>query len=673
MNYGDGYMLIDLSTKEIRNVEYDYLYSSFEILKKVFKYCIYHTNLDKHGTSLLIRTDDTNKLTISCVNSGAGIHHFKKLLERDRDYVLPFKTFVISDNIKEDHYVFTKISTILLVPYFYEQIQDNLLYIFPFTRVKHVVADETRNIYIYTLDELFCNIMFKIINLFPIVDEISNFLEKIGFDIEYTDVVDYTKQNLCTDLNLKKLVDNKYILKSLTRINIDNTDSYYEIIMNVLMNFTQDKTLIDKDLFEHSNLKLNENIKDNIILHQNNGKLFIKEQQSGSCSWFSLYWPLVFYNIYNDNIPEYYSFIQRINDFFYKKLQQIFTVESFKMNIDNVVMMKILYQKFFDLNLIHGKKIFDNDDLIYGVPIKIKYTDDYQKVKVDMPLLKYITDLQNNTENECGYCYNDILTYFFNIFIKICTKPNVFHIFAYELYLYGLFIKKELFIKNDINQFDTIILAGKEYTENNELFQEYVNHDNLKEYDEHEKNIKEIRYNILCLNNLIDNGNNEIMINFRVLQECKHIIYYYNKRYPDKKQKPDKNYILNFCNFVSKLMIFIDIYNGIYKLCLYYSNIIKKLIYFLNKSTTCTIDVIDHILPKNSLSDIFIDINYRKITKYDNLLFPVKPIYGMEKINTYTRSYDDYNNLLIFLYKNPNYIYQSFNKEKYIIDDCHFI
>lgn len=65
--------------------------------------------------------------------------------------------------------------------------------------------------------------------------------------------------------------------------------SYYEIIINIFSKFKVKEYKFGTKFNTDDTINLNENIKNNVILHNIDGTLYIKPQQSGSCAWFSLY------------------------------------------------------------------------------------------------------------------------------------------------------------------------------------------------------------------------------------------------------------------------------------------------------------------------------------------------------------------------------------------------
>lgn len=630
---------------------------SYEIenFDKIFKYCIVHTAFNNHATSLLFRIEG-NKLIVGCVNSGQGIEKYPDLFyDSDKKYCLPFKNYILSENIDEYS------EKIIIWNIFYIQML--------FYSIMNIRYD-----YDFSIIEKYNN------NIKKYISGVKTILNKL--ELTFNDVGFIMLNKDCINI-LDYPVDDFYENESYDRSNMLN---YYEIIMNIFKKLPVHKYNFSTKFSDYKRINLNQNIKDNIILHNINGELYIKPQQSGSCSWFSLYWPLLFYHIYSNNEDEYYSLIQDIYNFYYNKAQKIFAYENFKYEDKNLILMKIICNKLLDLNLLKDKNILkDNIDFLYNYDIsfhknsliKIEEIVDRKENKYLKPnIIKIKTDL-----DIIERIFNNIILFLNTELINddLSKSINEFYILFYQLYEYSIKESKSLFQINDSI---------------NDILEQ------LPDKDTYKYHINKLKQ----LNDLIYLGSNYTYYeNFRYISECKHIIYFYNSIKPILI---DKNYILNFCIFINKAVLFIEVYD--FFLNFSDSDTLNFLLTKLNKSTTCENFTTDNIKKKNrKIFNIFnmMDNDFHRFNRkrnensfYYNKFYPISTFNikdfkfkeelkqnnreEYKKLNTslyksrlqnYERTYGDYENLLIFLFNHPKYIFQSFNNENYIIDNCNFV
>ena len=124
-----------------------------------------------------------------------------------------------------------------------------------------------------------------------------------------------------------------------------------------------------------------------IILYNQNDNLYIYDQESASCSWYSIYFSILLYFVIYDN-KKYIPFINGINNHFFEYLKKIYTNENFKIEFkekkemykDNYYnyMLK-LCSKLIDINLFDRKILYDQQDIIYNTDIDFNFnliTDD---------------------------------------------------------------------------------------------------------------------------------------------------------------------------------------------------------------------------------------------------------------------------------------------------------
>jgi hypothetical protein len=598
-----------------------YIILDFE---KIFKYCIFQTVFNNHAISLLFRIEG-NQLIVGCVNSGQGIEKFPELYyNKSNEYCLPFINYILLNNIDnlEDKKI---IYSILCIPILFSLIGQIQLYI-----------EDTRRHNYYKL-KLF---IIKYIDYVKILlDSLCLTFADIGFNLEDSNTHINILDNYTTEFS--KWDTSKML-------------SYYEIIINIFSKFEVKKYKFGTKFNTDATINLNENIKNNVILHNIDGTLYIKPQQSGSCSWFSLYWCLLFYNIYNDNEEQYNKLIQDIYDFYYKKIQEIFIYDNFNKEDENLILMKIICNKFLDLNLLENKNILkDKIDFIYDNEIFIHSKNIKDNIK-NNKILKEITNIN------ISIIYNNIIFYFYNnLDDNILEKITEFYILSYRLYNYCIETSTNFFkVNSSISNLNEI------KADNLDLYNKFIK-----------------------LNKLISEQPNysDYQI-FRYIAECKYIIYYYNSI---NSIPINELYILNFCIFTNKFKLFIEIYDDIFKISKSkskpkYNKISYLLLPILNDFTTCdTFDTTILTTGKGIIFD-FQNMFNNYSDYYYNKFYLVLPIIIDENfyllgsnlkvnIEDYERTYEDYEKLLIFLFQHPKYIFTSFNNENYIINNCNFI
>ena len=325
-------------------------------------YYIFQTMHNNHTTSLLLFIKD-NKHYILSFNSGLGINNHQK----NNDKYIPYYGIIIDDYCE-------------------------FINIYNFIKDINKFYDDYKN---HKINNVYINNIGKVEspNL-KIYNDLSN-IQNMYYDI--TEFIN----NIINIINIKSLyfykdiikIDNKYIIGKHIIDDYFNKNKYYDnliIFFNILIDHKNYKKFIINNLCDNIFLKkfadqnifnsFNINVKNKIILHLYENELYINEQQSGSCSWFSLYWPLVFYNIFiNNNYELYVNYIDHIYRWFESLIKNVFTKDNFKIEYDsedsNFNFMKILCKKFIDIKILDIKILNDEIDFIYNNNLKFTAFD----------------------------------------------------------------------------------------------------------------------------------------------------------------------------------------------------------------------------------------------------------------------------------------------------------
>ena len=90
-------------------------------------------------------------------------------------------------------------------------------------------------------------------------------------------------------------------------------------IITIINRIKKEKSSLNDELtkilsIDENNKDMINKIIDKVIFHggSSNNQIYIKEQESGSCGWFSLYWPTLFYLIIYENYDKYLEFIIKL-------------------------------------------------------------------------------------------------------------------------------------------------------------------------------------------------------------------------------------------------------------------------------------------------------------------------------------------------------------------------
>jgi len=363
---------------QLRNLTYrgfDPEYISDEDFMKHFKFCIINFSNNMHATSILIYIID-DKINVLAINSGKGIelHDTKEN---------KYKPYIALSYQKKDY---TKVIDLLLFPLFYSKFNN--------TEIEQYNED------LYLL----CQDNFKLLY--------DNFDFNININNVNTQFKNYTVKRydkiLIEDLYYNILVDlftnigTKTLLKIHPRIN--------------LQNFIIDDT-------DHKYLNILQKTKFHII----DDDIYIHDQQSGSCTWFSKYWALCLYYVINNNPTKYKLFIFNTLETSIKIVKSIFTNENFNLEFEyinsNIIPMKNIFTKLINLDL------FTNDELkmikcnhnIYDYTIKIEELDNDSIT--DFTVSKYFSSIINIKKT----LYDLLILLFTNNEDKIRNRNNFYY------------------------------------------------------------------------------------------------------------------------------------------------------------------------------------------------------------------------------------------------------
>lgn len=255
------------------------------------------------------------------------------------------------------------------------------------------------------------------------------------------------------------IIDNYYdlICKFISKLGniVDNLDSIIGNLDSIIGNSEYYNQLLTIDIDPNINtirkdFKLSTNFINKIKFHIHEYNIYIYPQQSGSCSWFSIYWTFLFYFIINDNIEDYKNIIEHIILQFYNRLyNEIFTINEFN-NIINKkerdYMFK-LYSKFVDLGLFDNSILLNRIDNYYNNPIISYY------------FIPYLLKL--NQMNKLYNLRNIILLNIDNIIVYVSkylkNKPRYLQIFRGLISTSDRILQREFYLYDIDKEIETVI------------------------------------------------------------------------------------------------------------------------------------------------------------------------------------------------------------------------
>lgn len=557
-----------------RNIKISSLKNLESEIYKLFEYCIYQTVNDVHATTILFRCIE-KKLYIDTFNSGMGIDLHNSKTINGIEHYLPNSTFMFYTNDYQE--TIDKIISICNISIFYNLLHDNTYKknanICESIENKQIIKfgylNESfiRSLEILKNFLLSCNINFNEIdsNLNDILK-----LDLVSSELHNNDNIYYIKK---PPVHLLR-TEAKYIYKFDNDIN-KLSFNYYNILINILNHFIRDDILDENIIDKVKNQRFPDilyTIKNKIILHENNNKLYILPQQSGSCTWFSIYWPIVFYNIYKNDYDGYRLVINHIYKYFYKELFKIFNKENMNANTIFLTEMRILYNKLYDLKFFPlDKNLVFNDNYNSGFKLLIKddYIDEYKqtevKLKIDLSKCNNIVTLMLKCPNED----TEKLYGLYDLYILSIGKEDVFKNINKETQCN---INTELKKINDeikINIKQMYNYNESEFVDLEEL-QKEINTKIIKEATKTKDKLGNIKISHRPLFNL----QNDLMVKIKeiniifnkfeesnITDESYYIVEYYKycNHINSIYNKINECDILDFCLFIYKYDLFVDL------------------------------------------------------------------------------------------------------------------
>ena len=599
------------------------------------KFCIIPLAFNKHQTTTIIFTKAA-KMFLYILNTGLDIQVNGDLSKINNEELYQLtKGCEICDDIYDETKLnksYEIIKNLLFISLFYNFIVVN--------EYNYTTADRTKKLYPRT---------FILLKKLKEISEPNIFNEKI-FKINNET---YNLDGLLE--NERKLLSGTYYGNNYFKIE----KNYYLLASNFIDNIGNEKKIVDifnikalndtviPELKKETD-KLGETFLKKIILYNNNGNIYIYTQESGSCTWFSVYFSILLYFCINSEVNNYLEFINTINKNFYDYLLKIYTKDNFKLNMKNkndYIYMKQLCSKFIDINLFDNQILHDLHDLIYDI--------DYDFTPIFNFNINSNLIIFNIKDSDTLPKDNT------NIIIKLISQK----------------------INNNLDDFLKTLYYISFYIFNNikDFFKEYINFDSLRCI----YNGLLEKYNLSNTANLerhlkIFADTYELKLGDKVPAYITYyipIILYYNDIYPSKLPlnfEEGKENLFNCCIIFCRLKIILDIiYLSSYlkskkEDILEDTNFVSSYLKSKNESKNNQFEILCNLM--ENLININETKNLKDKSKYSKELFESKNIKEDNMEKTYKEKEDNFE--LFYLYdKNSkelsdiinNKLYENFN------------
>ena len=349
--------------------------------ENLFNYCIYILGQNKHQTTIVFFIKNRNFHILS-FNSGMGLEKHKQIIRNKEQYVPYYGTCIENIDYKEIFNIILKfrdfniLYKILLTP----------------TTIPTYELSNSKKLYNFT--------------------ELNYYLRNISPDINKLKLIKI-KMKLKTGKtfnNLFELYTHTTSPQTIKEELENNTIIFYHMLIDFFEIIDYKKFYFNEDLnkfniplnnFKEENINIPDSVLNKNTLHYYDNELYINDQESGSCSWFSVYWSFIYYYILIINDPVVYiNFVKYINKIFYLTLDTIFSKETFRKeynrNNTKYILMKNICNKFIDLNIIDSSYLLKEKDFLFNNTFRAIEQIEQQPNNFESRILKINNFIKNN-------------------------------------------------------------------------------------------------------------------------------------------------------------------------------------------------------------------------------------------------------------------------------------
>lgn len=235
---------------------------------------------------------------------------------------------------------------------------------------------------------------------------------------------------------------NKYSLE--TTINgLTNKQEFFDSYSNIVNSLQEKVPTLNKKLINK------------LCFNWSDKNVYIIPQQSGSCTWYSIYWIFLFKCVVDNN---YENYLNQIFQIFFKfkyfterifeesNILKVYNNSDYKKLAYTFYDIKKIYQKFCDIGILQYKISNKIEDVIYNTThilrLKSKNLENInhelsQYTKMISPYFNNFFTLKNVSFNDYNYT-NSLVNYYFDIFkSKVIGDIREFKYYKDNIYLIG--------------------------------------------------------------------------------------------------------------------------------------------------------------------------------------------------------------------------------------------
>ena len=690
-----------------------------------FNNLIFILGEDNHATNLVFFIKD-DYLYILSINTGLGISEHKNINE----YYSPYYCFKINIKVLQSN-------TQQLL---YEE--TNSKFYEKHTSIKQSI--KPLNLFIYKIS---CMLMFS--KLYNELDNFNKSFFEYNLDSSKTIKTINKIKKMALQIGIQNDINNLFTepLKIKNKINTYIKPGFYNLFINYIkytlyIDIATDdfnKILFDKlgeniSEFDENNtgadatsatgttatgttgatgnIKINKRLylKHRLYLFENN--FYIHEQESGSCSFYSLYWAILINTLFNYSYDKYKHMLKIFEEKMSNEIPKFVNFFLEKKNYNYPFVSTILH-KLSNLQILNKNNIDIHDNYLYNKHFK------YEKSKNGI--------LSNNFFESYNYLnslnlllippnFNTQIMFKKDVNVNVNSNNNFYNTKIF-LMLYKCFIESPEIFNPEIFNIDIKHLTSKK-TLASKKNEEFVNLINTKL----ETAKKELEDFIIYTK--LESAKTE----FKDYLNIYSVQYYYIAKsiveFCFKYNKSNNEKIIKFCNFIHKFFLFNKLFNCLLKQILYdrnqdyfnnelykivntntyYDTIFRDFIFEndANKNDAkhyirLTLyklikrETLDLLFNQSKFKDndefVFNDINffndfYNNLFKNNsttyldgftiNFNFPPPSIDNTDKLKIMRYPEKQLTSITKFLYDNPRYLYNDFNNN-YIFNNNYFV
>jgi len=368
-------------------------------LLDLFKYCIFQCGDELHAISLLTFVKD-NQMYLCVVNSGEGMDKsVDSIVINQIPCYSPHFSNLICDDISNPiklEYGLKNIIAALEFSIIYTDLQE--------FQDSQLIDDEDK----YVIDyDKYCSELRLLEFIIANANGAPNIIFGSGKLSEFANITPksfYYKEKYSSEFITKQTESNSKLNTGFYLV-LDNKYEFATTLYKMYCSFFIDanvmltipREILPEIKFNVNEIRipntLNKSVLEKMVFQINGTALYIIPQEGGSCSWYSMYWPLLMYNIYYEpNITKYKNFVKDINETFKGIVENFFSLETFdsifSQSVANLWMM--YYDKFCNIGLLKRENLEQYTDFLFNTKFKINL----QTLSVDnySPEIKKITN-----------------------------------------------------------------------------------------------------------------------------------------------------------------------------------------------------------------------------------------------------------------------------------------